>query len=637
MNMKALSKDPVIANTPAIRGQRTAGVAAESLQSSHRVAAIVFFLAFILSAGYGYWCLKSGWLPQDDGTLAQSALRVLNGELPHRDFVENYTGGLSYLHALAFRLAGINLVSLRICVFAFFLLWIAGVLYIASRMTSPLPAAGIGLLCAVWSLPQYPAAMPSWYNLFFAGLGAAALLRYLEAGKAPWMFLAGLCGGFSFLVKITGLYYVAAVFLFLVFREQQLSGAGQGETGRRTNLYSAFAIFGVAAFLGSILWLIRRQLNDREFVHFLWPAAVLALLLMLQERTLRTRTNAERFAGLFQMVAPFLLGVLLPVLSFLALYAVSHSLGAFFTNVFGLAQSRAAGLGGLVRPPEPHYLIYATIPLLLLALATCCKRAGAAYLAFGVAALLAVVLLDRRLATWRSIWFSASVLTPLVVTLGAGVLAFRPPLANKLTPLRQQQLFLLLALAALCSLVQFPFAAPIYFCYSAPLTAMALAAVLATRKPESPGILGAVLVFYLLFAVVRLQPTAIYAHWEFGSTPATETLNLRRAGGLQVEAATTFEQMTALVQQYSANQAIVATPESPEVYFLTETKNATSSDGFLDTAQLLQAMRLNSVRVVVLNLRSTFSGSTLTPEVQRELASRFPHSVKVGRYLVSWR
>ena len=36
-------------------------------------------------------------------------------------------------------------------------------------------------------------------------------------------------------------------------------------------------------------------------------------------------------------------------------------------------------------------------------------------------------------------------------------------------PLRRQQVMLLLSLAAMCSLVQFPFSAPVYFLYIAPL------------------------------------------------------------------------------------------------------------------------------------------------------------------------
>src|ERR1035438_3469802 len=62
-------------------------------------------------------------MDSDDGALSQSALRVMQGQLPHRDFAEIYTGGLSFIHALAFRIFGVNLISLRICVFLFFLAW----------------------------------------------------------------------------------------------------------------------------------------------------------------------------------------------------------------------------------------------------------------------------------------------------------------------------------------------------------------------------------------------------------------------------------------------------------------------------------------------------------------------------------
>jgi len=50
---------------------------------------LIFCLAFAISAAYAWAHLKTGWIPVDDGTLAQSAYRVLNGELPHRDFAED--------------------------------------------------------------------------------------------------------------------------------------------------------------------------------------------------------------------------------------------------------------------------------------------------------------------------------------------------------------------------------------------------------------------------------------------------------------------------------------------------------------------------------------------------------------------
>ena len=59
-----------------------------------------------------------GWIPHDEGMLGQSAERVLTGEVPHVDYEEPYTGGLSLMHALVFRLAGIDLIFPRWLLFA---------------------------------------------------------------------------------------------------------------------------------------------------------------------------------------------------------------------------------------------------------------------------------------------------------------------------------------------------------------------------------------------------------------------------------------------------------------------------------------------------------------------------------------
>ena len=109
-----------------------------------------------LYVGHG---MLRGWVPHDEGTLGQSAERVLAGELPHRDFDDPYTGGLSYAHALAFRLAGTNLVALRWGFLVAFLAWLPAVYYIASCLVSPVTAAGAVLLAVVWSVPNYFASL----------------------------------------------------------------------------------------------------------------------------------------------------------------------------------------------------------------------------------------------------------------------------------------------------------------------------------------------------------------------------------------------------------------------------------------------------------------------------------------------
>ena len=87
----------------------------EQTRSEQLVGALsrlVWAAALIGGAVFVTWQLNRGWVPLDEGTLAESAQRVLAGELPHRDFAELYTGGLSFMNAGVLWLTGGNLFGL---------------------------------------------------------------------------------------------------------------------------------------------------------------------------------------------------------------------------------------------------------------------------------------------------------------------------------------------------------------------------------------------------------------------------------------------------------------------------------------------------------------------------------------------
>ena len=123
-------------------------------------------------------------MPWDDGTLAQSAQRVLLGELPHRDFAELYTGGLSFLNAGVLWLTGGNLFWLRAPMLLLFLAYLSCVYLVARRFASPTVATLAALFAVAWGPPVYPAAMPSWYALYLAVIGAYFLVRHHESARA---------------------------------------------------------------------------------------------------------------------------------------------------------------------------------------------------------------------------------------------------------------------------------------------------------------------------------------------------------------------------------------------------------------------------------------------------------------------
>jgi hypothetical protein len=616
-----------------------------AIQQSWVVRFAVLGAVWAIAGTYVGSHLSSGWVPADDGILGQSALRVMQGQLPHRDFAEIYTGGLSVIHALAFRVSGVNLMTLRLSVFVFFLAWIPAVYYIALRFTSAVPSGLITLLAVAWSYPNYPAAMPSWYNLFFATFGAAALMRYLDTRRARWLLLAGICGGVSILVKIIGAYYIAGVLLFLAFLEQSdLQSTHLHESRKpqkahivhRAVLYRVFSSCALILFLGTVIYVVHARMGIGEFYHFVLPGAVIVGLILCRERNLPDAWNAQRFARLLRLVIPFVAGVLTPVILFLAPYARSGALFRFMSGVTSSVIARTTGLG-VIRPVGVEKAVFALGLAGLVAAAVYWREVQGK--AIGAVVGVGLTLLLLRAATSGEIvsgvWYSVAMLTPLAVLAGA-MLIWRAGKLNSVSELAQQRVMVLISLAAICSLVQFPFAAPIYFCYAAPLTLLAVAAVVATaRKQPGTYVLSAVVAFYLLFGLLRLIPDHIYELTH--QVGKTDELQLTRAGGLRIEYAANFGELIRLLQQHSPNGLMFAGNDCPELYFLSGLRNVTRDDGNNSKEEILRVLQSEELKLVVINEAPFFPSARIGPEVRAELARKFPDSQMAGIFHVFWR
>ena len=453
-----------------------------------------------IAAAYVAWHLRRGWMPFDDGAMAQSAERLLQGQLPHRDFDDVYTGGLSYLNAAAFRLFGTNLWSMRVALFAVFLAWVPAVFSIVSRFVRPVTASAVTLLAVVWSLPNYTAAMPSWYNLFLATFGVAALFRNMEDGRARWLVIAGVAGGLSFLVKVVGLYYVAGVLLYLVFRAHALAREEAAPDASRGTGYAVFVTGALVAFVAALAVLLRRQLHAPEIAQFVLPSVLLVALLVRNEWALPAGNSRARFALLARLLAPFLAGIALPVALFLVPYARSGSLGALGNGVFVLPMKR---FGFAMARVIPLITMIACIPLVGFALLA--RRRIASPWALGLLALaLAAVFVvtGPNGSTYRSVWYGVQNLLPLLAVAGVAVLWRERP-ADAEQPLLRPRLMALLCIMALCNLVQFPYFVANYFCYVAPLVLLTVVALSAHLRIATRAVPAMLIAFYLAFAVGR--------------------------------------------------------------------------------------------------------------------------------------
>ena len=599
-----------------------------------------FLLTWLASAAYVAPFLNQGWVPHDEGTIAHTAERVLNGERPHVDYDEPYTGGLTELHAVAFRWLGVRLSSLRIVLFLFFLLFVASFFAIASRVLSALIASLVTFGAVVWSIPNYIASMPSWYNLFFATFCVLAVLKHLESGRRVWLVCAGLSAGLSVLVKIVGLYAVAGIFVFLVYREQVLSAnRARGDT-RPSFSFLALKSLAGSVTLAALVWLLRDRLTLTNVVHFLIPpAALVGAVLGWESRDGRGRLR-WRVTGLLRLIAPFLLGVFVPLIVWLVPYLTSgHGKDLFRALV--VHPFRQVAVARMDFPP-PLTMQYGLPYAALLGLGAVWRWKRLRAWTIGLSSIAALLLLlAPSQDVYRAIWYSIRQLVVVVVLIGCGWLALA---RTELGAVRKQGLFLLLCVTAWVSLVQFPFAAPIYFCYVAPLAILA-AGWLVAAEPRSPKPLHVVvLAFYVLFALLFNNYRSVFdlGH-RVGTRVAQVPLPIDRAGLIvSRDDARVYANLVDGIRKRRIGRWIYAGPDAPEVYFLSDSSNPTRSlfdfqgDLYGDEVTLLHLIEDRGIAVVAINRAPDFSRQ-FSNELLAELAERFPNALKVGDFVLRWR
>lgn len=610
--------------------------------AEHRRRRVLLGAAWLLAALHAAFWLRRGWVSYDEGLIGQSALRVLQGELPHRDFVEVYTGGLSYWNALAMRLFGVRLLAPRILLWITYLAWVPALWYAASRVARPALAIAFTALAVALSLPNYSAALPSWYNLFLATFSVAALLRHVERGGRRWLLLAGLAAGTSILFKVIGLWTVAAGLLALLWHEQSLDTAGDpADTPRAADAGSRALHAAIAVAL--VAWVIAAAIAVRGYrldalVHWMLPIAALTALLVRREWASPLPGWRERLPRLVPLFIPYVAGALLPFLAFAAFYAAQGALPTMLHGVFVRPLVRVSRASWAV---SPWWTALFALPVLALVLSPARWWTRRVELAAGVLAMALVLLAGRRDPVFPAIWKSLIALSPVFLTLGA-VRLVRAPAGNEL---ESTERFALLASAASLALIQFPFAAPNYYLYAAPLVVLGwLAALPGARGLERPSGARVAAVFYFTFAVWAITP-AFLANMgrKFAEDPQRVPLAGPR-GGLLVRGAVRdmYADLGRLVAEKAKGGYVYAGPDAPEVHFLTGARNPTPTIfDFLEDSvgradRIRQAVVRHDVHLVVINLFPDFS--SLPPdELLPWFRRHFPHEQQVGKFLVFWR
>jgi hypothetical protein len=104
----------------------------------------------------------------------------------------------------------------------------------------------------------------------------------------------------------------------------------------------------------------------------------------------------------------------------------------------------------------------------------------------------------------------------------------------------------------------------------------------------------------------------------------------------------TYERLVAALREHTHGSYVFATPDCPEVYFLSGLQNPTRTlyDFFDDpsqrTTRVVSALETHEVTAVALNREARFSRG-IPIELEAALDSLYPATDTVGRFLVRWR
>jgi hypothetical protein len=203
-------------------------------------------LAFALAIAYPRWRAGIDW--GDEGLLAYGAVRVMHGEVPHRDFVSLQPPLSFYTVAAIFKLCGTSLASLRAFGLSIFLLLPLLIYGIGRNFTGPILSFAAAAPACMFGIASYNFVPLAVWQGIAASL--AAVLFFLPAvfSRRQWLaFPAGLLTAASlFLRHDQAVYTMMSIFALAI-----ALGIARGDSISRADLKQAllFWFAGIAIVL----------------------------------------------------------------------------------------------------------------------------------------------------------------------------------------------------------------------------------------------------------------------------------------------------------------------------------------------------------------------------------------------------
>jgi hypothetical protein len=381
-----------------------------------------------------------------------------------------------------------------------------------------------------------------------------------------------------------------------------------------------------------------------ETLHYLIPTVVACLLVVRRELVPSGVTSSARFFAHLRRFGFFALGLLLPIGLYLLSVGLSDVPEMLSSLRYSISRQLAVHKAGRYLPPLAFF--WPALPYMaLLGLgsyvpAAARLRRRALLVAAGVLALVPIVMSS---SWYPTVWLSARSLAPAVVLVG-GALLWRTARHHDVPRHAELCAFLLLALAALVSLVQYPFSGAIYFCYVAPLVALAAAALVNAWSRPLAILHAGVGLFYLVFALLRMNSGYLDTLGEREATYRADARLTMPRGRLRVprSEADTYNALVEAIREKSRGDDLWVGPDCPELYFLADRRNPDrwfygfQDPLYRDDAALLRRLESPRFRVIVIQNHPSFS-ARYTPALLGELARRFPSSAEFGDFTLRWK
>jgi hypothetical protein len=204
----------------------------------------------------------------DEGTIVYGAQRVLEGQVPYRDFLEMMGPGSFYWLALFFKLFGLGWQVTR-----FYLLFTgvatALLIYFITRRfvrgaTSFVPC----LFAVVMGLPFWSGCNHHWDSNLFALAALISFLKWQDGERLRWLMATGtLAGVTSCFIQQKGLFLVLA-FMIAIVSTPGLVRSRQRAFSAIGRLFAGYALVGISVVFS---FYCTGALRDLLYANLVWP------------------------------------------------------------------------------------------------------------------------------------------------------------------------------------------------------------------------------------------------------------------------------------------------------------------------------------------------------------------------------